>query len=247
MPNNLADKKDTQKEIHQEFAWEHPLSIEERKFFWGPIKWPRELYRAFKIFRECFKGFMAFHGLQDCVTIFGSARFHEHHNYYQLAREIGSILGQRKITVMTGGGPGIMEAANRGAKEAGGLSVGCNIEIPEEQDPNPYLDKFITFKYFFVRKVMLTRYSRAFIVMPGGFGTMDELFEMVTLIQTGKVYNFPVVLIGKDYWQPLISYLDATMAREGTIDRKDLDGLLVTDSPMDAIEFLLKSKPMKTE
>jgi len=142
---------------------------------------------------------------------------------------------------MTGGGPGVMEAANRGAKEAGGRSVGCNIEIPQEQSPNTYLDKWITFKYFFVRKMMLTKYSSAFIVMPGGFGTMDELFEMTTLIQTQKIRRFPVVLMGTEYWLPLVEYLKQTMLEHDTIDADDVTNLFITDSPAEAIQHIYET------
>jgi uncharacterized protein (TIGR00730 family) len=141
------------------------------------------------------------------VTVFGSARFTEEHMYYALAREIGQQLARAGFTVMTGGGPGIMEVANRGAKEAGGYSVGCNIELPQEQKPNPYLDRWVTFRHFFVRKLMLVKYSYAFIALPGGFGTLDEIFETATLIQTHKIKDFPLVLVGKDYWRPLLDFL----------------------------------------
>src|SRR5581483_5005060 len=164
--------------------------------------------------RDLFRGLRALHFLERCVTVFGSARFAEDHPYYKLARHVGSELAIAGFTVMTGGGPGVMEAANRGAHEAGGVSVGCNIELPHEQKPNPYLDLFVEFRYFFVRKVMLVKYSTAFVVMPGGFGTMDEIFETATLIQTGKIRGFPVVLMGKEYWAPLVTLIEE-MVREG--------------------------------
>ncbi|HYB44324.1 MAG TPA: TIGR00730 family Rossman fold protein, partial [Candidatus Methylomirabilis sp.] len=162
------------------------------QFLQGPQRRGFELARALRIFAELMRGFRSFHFLGPCVTVFGSARFGEHHPYYGLAREVGAGLARSGFTVMTGGGPGIMEAANRGAKEAGGRSVGCNIELPEEQRPNGYLDRWITFRYFFVRKLMLIKYSYAFVAMPGGFGTLDELFETATLIQTGKIRDFPI-------------------------------------------------------
>src|SRR5262249_35822813 len=146
-----------------------------------------------------------------CVTVFGSARFKENHPYYALARDVGARLAQNGFTVMTGGGPGIMEAANRGAKDVGGGSVGCNIELPKEQKPNPYLDRWITFRHFYVRKLMLVKYSYAFIALPGGFGTLDEIFEVITLIQTGKIQEFPVVLMVQSYWQPLLDFFRSTL------------------------------------
>lgn len=192
-----------------------------------------------RIVREFLRGFRVLHFVGPCVTVFGSARFAEDHRYYQLARQVGSQLSKIGFTVMTGGGPGIMEAASRGAKEAGGYSIGCNIMLPLEQEPNPYLDHVLTFKYFFVRKVMLVKYSYAFVVMPGGVGTMDELFEAVTLIQTKKIQNFPVVLMGTEYWQPLDRLLKR-MAKAGTIDKTDLSLLLLTDSVDEAIDHIQK-------
>jgi uncharacterized protein (TIGR00730 family) len=162
------------------------------------------------------------------VTVFGSARTPEAHPFYAQARAMGAGLTRLGFTVMTGGGPGIMEAANRGAREAGGRSVGCAIRLPKEQSVNRYMDRFVVCDYFFVRKMLLLKYSYAFVVMPGGLGTLDELFEALTLIQTGKIRNFPVVLMGVEYWAPLRAQLDV-MVREQTIDRRDLDLLLVTD------------------
>jgi uncharacterized protein (TIGR00730 family) len=173
-----------------------------------------------------------------CVTVFGSARFPADHRYYELARRLGANLARVGFTVMTGGGPGIMEAANRGAKEAGGRSVACNIELPREQQPNAYLDDFVTFRYFFVRKVMLAKYSYAFVALPGGFGTLDEMFEMATLIQTGKVKGFPLVLLGESYWRPLLDFLREVPLAAGTIDQADLDRFFVTDSPEAAADHV---------
>lgn len=197
----------------------------------GPQSRVGELMRAFRIFGECIRGFRKLHFVGPCVTVFGSARFSEEHPFYQLGREIGKELVHSGFTVMTGGGPGIMEAANRGAKEAGGKSVGCNIELPHEQKPNPYLDVSVDFRYFFIRKLMLAKYSYAFIALPGGFGTMDELFEISTLVQTRKVENFPIVLAGVDFWSPMLDFLKERMVRNGTIDSEDVDRFILSDSP----------------
>jgi uncharacterized protein (TIGR00730 family) len=208
----------------------------DRQFLKGPERRGSELLRALGIFAEFMRGFRRFHFLGPCVTVFGSARFPETHPYYALAREIGTALAKAGFTVMTGGGPGIMEAANRGAREAQGRSVGCNIRLPVEQKPNPYLDTFITFRHFFVRKVMLVKYSYAFVAMPGGFGTLDEVFETLTLVQTGKIEEFPLVLVGREYWAPLMTFLEGTLVGRGTIDAADLARITVTDSVEEVID-----------
>ena len=174
-----------------------------------------------------------------CVTVFGSARFKDEHPYYALARDVGARLARAGFTVMTGGGPGIMEAANRGAKDVGGRSIGCNIELPLEQHPNAYLDKWITFRHFFVRKVMLVKYSYAFVVLPGGFGTLDEFFETATLIQTGKIRDFPLVLMGTTYWRPLVDFIEGTLVRTATIDPADAARITLTDSAAQAVDAIL--------
>jgi uncharacterized protein (TIGR00730 family) len=215
-----------------------PGDVEEELFLAGPRSRLEELARLLRICRELFRGFRKFHFVGPCVTVFGSARFKEDHPYYALGREIGRLLAQTGFTVLTGGGPGIMEAANRGAKDVGGRSIGCNIVLPLEQQPNPYLDWFMEFKYFFVRKVMLAKYSYAFIALPGGFGTLDEMFEVATLVQTGKMSNFPLILIGRDFWEPLRAFMRERLVAQGTIDQKDYDRLIVTDSPEEAMAHI---------
>ncbi|QQS47260.1 MAG: TIGR00730 family Rossman fold protein [Acidobacteriota bacterium] len=211
----------------------------ERFFLEGPRTRRSEAWMMLRIMREMFRGFRALHFVGPCVTVFGSARFKQDHDYYKLAREVSAAISRMGFTIMTGGGPGIMEAANRGARDAGGPSIGCNIILPFEQEPNPYLDKMLEFKYFFVRKLMLIKYSYAFVVMPGGMGTMDELFESLTLIQTGKIKNFPIVLMGKDYFEPLIDYLQM-MVGAGTISARDLDLVKLTDSVPEAMAHIEK-------
>jgi uncharacterized protein (TIGR00730 family) len=203
---------------------------EERRFLRGSHENPRELATAGRVFLEFIRGFENLGGLGPCVTVFGSARFEEDHRYYELARALGRALAERGYAVMTGGGPGIMEAANRGAKEGGGVSIGCNIELPMEQEPNPYLDRFVEFEYFFVRKVMLVKYSQAFVVMPGGFGTLDEVFETATLMQTGKVDPFPIIGMGSDFWLPLRVFLQQSLLKEKTISESDRELFTLTDS-----------------
>ena len=213
-------------------------SLEERVFLEGPHGRGSEFGRAFRIFLELIRGFRTLHFVGPCVTVFGSARFPETHPYYALTREMGAAIARAKFTVMTGGGPGLMEAANRGAKDVSGVSIGCNIALPQEQKPNPYLDKWVEFEYFFVRKLMLVKYSYGFVAAPGGYGTLDELFEVTTLIQTGKIENFPVILLGTDYWLPLVSFLRKSVLSNAAIDPRDLDQILVTDSPQEAISFI---------
>jgi len=212
---------------------------EEGRFLEGPKRRLEDLWRAFRIFGESIRGFRALHFVGPCVTVFGSARFKEDHPHYILAREVGRRIAKEGLTVMTGGGPGIMEAANRGARDAGGRSVGCNIELPFEQSHNPYLDRWVDFRYFFVRKVMLVKYSVAFVVMPGGFGTMDEIFETLTLIQCGKIHNFPLVLMGTDYWGKVLDFIRNDMVAKGTISPEDPDRIFVTDSPEEAVAHIV--------
>jgi uncharacterized protein (TIGR00730 family) len=208
------------------------------RFFQGPQPRGFELGKAFEIFWELMRGFRTFHFLAPCVTVFGSARLGESSPHYALSREIGVRLARAGFTVMTGGGPGLMEAANRGARDVGGISVGCNIELAVEQRPNPYVDRWITFRHFFVRKLMLVKYSYAFIAMPGGYGTLDEIFEVATLVQTNKIKHFPLVLIGREYWGPLIDFIRERLLDGGMIDPVDFERFLVTDSPDDAVQFV---------
>ena len=211
---------------------------EDRYLLEGPRSWRDEFARLLRIAREFIRGFRALHFLGPCVTVFGSARFDENHHYYGLARQIGAEAARHGFTVLTGGGPGVMEAANRGAKDVGGRSVGCNIILPHEQSANPYLDKLVTFRYFFVRKVMLVKYSQAFVIMPGGFGTMDEAFEAATLMQTAKIHNFPIIFVGIDYWRRLLDFLQDDMIDEATVLPNDLSLISVTDSVEEVTRIL---------
>jgi len=203
----------------------------------GPHSRLDEFLTLFRVMADFLRGFRVLHFVGPCVTVFGSARIKEGSPEYQLAREMGAGIARLGFTVMTGAGPGIMEAANRGAREVGGRSVGCNIKLPFEQRPNDYLDRFVTLQYFFVRKTLLIKYSYAFVVMPGGSGTVDELFEALTLIQTKKIRNFPIVIMGTEYWRELITLLEK-MARLGTIAPEDLHLVHVTDSVSDALEHI---------
>jgi uncharacterized protein (TIGR00730 family) len=227
---------------------------EEKSFLSGPRSRIQDFIFLVKVMMEFVKGFRKLHFVGPCVTVFGSARLKEGHLSYELARQMGAGLVNIGFTVMTGGGPGIMEAANRGAKEAGGKSVGCNIVLPNEQYPNLYLDKWVSIRYFFVRKVLLSKYSYAFVVMPGGFGTLDEFFEALTLIQTNFIKQFPVVVMDKNFHRKLLEHFDV-MIEYSTIKKEDMDLLLFTDSVEEAINhieinaverFKLKhKKPMK--
>jgi len=223
------ESKDTNKQID--------IYSKDIPFIEGPRARETELFTVIQIMMEFIRGFRTFHFCGPCITVFGSARIKEDNPYYKMTMDIGRRLARMGLTVMTGGGPGLMEAANRGAREAGGRSVGCNILLPQEQDPNPYMDKWMDFQFFFVRKVMLIKYSYGFIVMPGGVGTMDELFQALTLIQTKKVTNFPVVLIGTDYYKDVTELFDK-MCEEKTISKTDKELFLITDSLDDAISHI---------
>jgi uncharacterized protein (TIGR00730 family) len=205
----------------------------------GPKSRGYELKFAWRVFHELIESFRTLHFAGPCVTVFGSARFKEDHPHYICAREFGKRIAEMGLTTMTGGGPGIMEAANRGAYENGGQSIGCNIRLPFEQFSNKYVHRTMTFEYFFTRKTILIKYSYAFIIMPGGFGTMDELFETLTLIQTKTITAFPIVLFGKEYYEPLMDVMHA-MATTGTISEEDMSLVLLTDDVGEAMDHIRK-------
>jgi uncharacterized protein (TIGR00730 family) len=216
----------------------HPvIPVKEPVYLEGPKSRGYELLFAFRVFKQFMKGFRALHFVGPCITVFGSARFKEDHPYYQQAREFGKRIAEAGFTTMTGGGPGIMEAANRGAFENGGKSVGCNIVLPFEQKENPYVHKSVTFEHFFVRKVLLVKYSYAFVILPGGFGTMDELFETLTLVQTKTINQFPIVLFGREYFAPLMEAIQE-MESKGTISPSDMQLVLLTDSYEEAMNHI---------
>jgi uncharacterized protein (TIGR00730 family) len=210
----------------------------EKAFLAGRRSREADLESAVRIFLEFLRAFESFEFDRPCVTVFGSARFAEGHRYYDLAREVGAGLARAGFAVMTGGGSGIMEAANRGAREAGGLSVGCNITLPREQRPNPYLDRFIQLDHFFVRKVMLVKYSSAFVVMPGGFGTLDEAFEIATLMQTNKIEHFPLIAVGGEFWNDLIDFARDTMIAQGTLSPEDARFVHLADTAADVVRLV---------
>ncbi len=212
---------------------------DESQFLQDPLNRLTNFKFAVRVFLEFMKGFRKLHFIGPCITVFGSARFRENHEYYHKAYEFGKGIAAMGGTVMTGGGPGIMEAANRGAFENGGRSVGCNIFLPQEQRPNPYMHKWVMIKYFFVRKVLLLKYSYGFVVMPGGFGTMDELFETCTLIQTKTIRNFPIVVYGRAYHEPLRFFFEKMIA-EKTITDEDMHLVLFTDNIEEGIEHIRK-------
>jgi uncharacterized protein (TIGR00730 family) len=209
----------------------------EEIFLQGPRSRSRELLTLVRVMADFLRGFRVLHFVGPSVTVFGSARIKTDSPYYDLARKTGAAIAQLGFTVMTGGGGGIMEAANRGAKDVGGRSVGCNIELPQEQKPNAFLDRFVTLRYFFVRKMLLMKYSYAFVIMPGGVGTLDEMFEALTLIQTGKIKSFPVVIMGTEYWSDLLPFIHK-MAKAAMIAASDLELVYATDSAADAVQHI---------
>ncbi|WP_395753683.1 TIGR00730 family Rossman fold protein [Prosthecobacter sp.] len=211
--------------------------LEDRALLSGPNRRLRDLQLLYSVAKDFILGFRALHFVGPCITVFGSARFHEDHAFYKLARDMGAAIARMGFTVLTGGGPGIMEAANRGAKDAGGRSVGCNIRLPFEQSHNPYLDRWVTMEHFFVRKTLLIKYSYGFVIMPGGFGTMDEMFEALTLIQTKKLKSFPIVIMGSEFWPEMRQFMDH-MLRGATISPEDLNLIKWTDSVEEAVAHL---------
>lgn len=215
------------------------IPAKEHVYLDGPKSRGYEFLFLIKVVVQFLKGFRALHFIGPCITIFGSARFKEDHVYYQMAREFGHRIAATGFTTLTGGGPGIMEAANRGAYEKGGQSVGCNIKLPFEQHYNPYLTKSITFEHFFVRKVLLVKYSYAFIIMPGGFGTMDEFFETLTMVQTNTITEFPIVVFGKEFYADMMEAIEG-MAEKGTISKEDLNLVLFTDDIDEAMSHVSK-------
>jgi uncharacterized protein (TIGR00730 family) len=206
------------------------------------IKTQKDVWRVFRVMAEFVEGFETLSKLGPCITMFGSARAKPGTRYYRLAKAVAKEFGKAGYGIISGGGPGIMEAANRGAREAASPSIGINIDLPHEQKANSYIDpdKLMTFKHFYVRKVMFVKYAQGFVVMPGGFGTMDEFFEALTLIQTKKVHPFPVVLMGYEYWHGMLSWMKSTMLSEGTITKSDLDLFSVTDDPREAVAIVKK-------
>ena len=228
---------------------DYPPTTEDEKLLALPNQGPGQAadftrtdpWRVMRIMGEFIEGFDALSGVRRGVTIFGSARTAPDDPEYQAAQEVGRLLAEAGFDVITGAGPGIMEAGNKGAKQGNGYSVGCNFELPFEQGNNPYVDTLVNFRYFFVRKTMFIKYSVAFVVFPGGFGTLDELFEALTLIQTGKLYQFPVILFGRHYWAGLIRWLQTRVQGEGKISPGDVDLMLLTDDPKEAVDAVVRA------
>lgn len=216
-------------------------NLEDMRFLAGEDSLQRETWRVFRILSDFVKGLDKLYGVTRGISIFGSARISRGSKYYELTRKVAYEVGKKGFSVITGGGPGAMEAANKGAKEAKAKSIGLAIKLPFETDVNPFLDMHETFNFFFVRKVMLVKYAYAFVIMPGGFGTLDELFEALTLIQTGKVSNFPVILVGTDYWKPLMQFMKGTLLSEGMVKEKDFEDLHLTDDPKEVARIIEKA------
>ena len=215
--------------------------LEEIRFLQGEDSPAKETWRTFRIMAELIKGLDRLTGVTRGISMFGSARVKPGSPYYELARKTAYEIGKRGFAILTGGGPGTMEASNRGAREAKALSIGLNIKLPFEQHINPYVDITETFNFFFVRKIMLVKYAHAFVILPGGFGTLDEMFEALTLIQTGKVLHFPVILMGTEYWGPLMEWLKSTVLAQGMVKLEDFENLHLTDNPKEAAKIIEKS------
>lgn len=211
--------------------------LEEIRFLQGEDNPAKETWRTFRIMAEFIKGLEALNGVTKGISMFGSARIKPESDYYELARNTAYQLGKSGFTIITGGGPGAMEASNRGAREAKALSIGLNIKLPFETHVNPYVDISVDFNFFFVRKVMLVKYAHAFIILPGGVGTLDEMFEALTLVQTGKIMNFPIILMGTEYWTPLLDWMKNKLLKEGMISAKDLENIHLTDHPKEACKI----------
>jgi uncharacterized protein (TIGR00730 family) len=235
VPQLSGGQNVSKEEIREEERFE--LENPDQGFLAGPRSRLHDLGTVFRVGADFMRAFRTLHFVGPAVTVFGSARIQPGTAYYEMAREVGAAIAKLGFTVVTGGGPGIMEAANKGAYEAGGRSIGVNIELPFEQHLNPYVDRSVTMRYFFTRKTILIKYSYAFVVLPGGAGTLDETFETMTLIQTGKIRNFPIILMGKDYWQPLMDFV-YHMADAGMISPSDPDLIFFTDDVEEAMAHL---------
>lgn len=243
MANKRAKGRNNEQPARSRPSLLESLQTTEKVFLAGKRDHGADLESAVRVFLEMLRGYESLDFEGPCVTVFGSARFREDHPYYQLARDLGRRLAQAGFVVMTGGGPGIMEAANRGAKDGGGYTIGCNIVLPREQKPNRYLDKFVEFDHFFVRKVMLIKYSCAFVVMPGGYGTLDETFEALTLIQCNKIERFPVVAMGSNFWIHFREFLQKSLVGQHTISPEDVQLFKQTDSVEAAVRHICKGMP----
>jgi uncharacterized protein (TIGR00730 family) len=232
----LASSKGSAGARHDELLLRTPCDVEEQ-----------DDLRLGRIHDEIERGFDALRDIDDGVTVFGSARIGEGHRWYELCREISACLAGHGFSIITGGGPGLMEAANRGAAEAGGLSVGLNIQLPHEQQTNPYVNRALEFHYFFARKLMFVRYARAFVIMPGGFGTLDEMFECLTLIQTNRIKHFPTILVDSEHWAPLLEWIDDSLEDDGMITAADKELLVVVDTPDEVCEHVQRASSMQKE
>ena len=235
-----SKKKPSKKSAPQQFKRIEPR-LEEIRFLEGEDSPAKETWRVFRIMSEFIKGLDKLYGISKAVSMFGSARVKEDSPHYELARKTAFEIGKRGFTIITGGGPGCMEASNKGAKEAGAYSIGLNIKLPFETHVNPYVDMTETFNFFFVRKVMLVKYAHAFVILPGGFGTLDEMFEALTLVQTGKISNFPIILMDSKFWEPMMEWIRGTLVENGMIKKEDLNTIHLVDSPKEAAKIIDKS------